>query len=199
MEEKYLVEGYEFDSLEEANEAKRELEAVHYLAQKTRESSPEITCKIYYKLAEQKLFHTPVGTDFMKVLEDYLVQNRVMETVQGDNRAEDAAEKLKKAEMVQEKERKERKAVEQQLKRTKDRLATSLVLNVVLIIAIAVMMYIASTSSNINILNYETALQDKYSSWEQDLRNKEKQLKEREAVIVQKETELKIGTEAEQK
>jgi hypothetical protein len=48
------------------------------------------------------------------------------------------------------------------------------------------MFYISFTSSNPNVLNYERAVQNKYSQWEQEL-------SDREAVIRDKEKELLIN------
>ena len=67
-----------------------------------------------------------------------------------------------------------------------------MILNILLAAAIAVMLYIASTSSNINILNYETALVDKYASWAEELKGRERNLKEREAAV--KELESQFGS-----
>jgi len=197
MAEKYLVEGYEFDSYAEAEEAKRELEAVQYLSQKTRQSSPETVCKIYRKLTELEMFHTPVGLNYVKALENEVMQNHLMEAVEKKQKPEEQAQT--KTAAVTTESTKELRKNREQLSKLRDRLTTSLILNGILIIAIAAMVYIASTSSNLNILNYETALQDKYSSWAEDLKDKEKQLKEREAAIEQKEEELKIRTEMQEK
>lgn len=170
-----------FNYFHTANEAKKELDAVQVLTKKLSGSSPETAYKIYCKLAEQDMFHSAIGIDFMNTLEEYLIQKGVLE---------------KKKEPLKEPENAGMKIMEQ-LKQTKDRLTTSLILNGILILAIAVMIYIASTGSNVHILNYETALQDRYSSWEQELKNKENQLKEREKVIMQKEEALKIRQETE--
>lgn len=170
-----------FNYFQASNEAKKELEAIQILSQKLRTSTPEAAYKIYCKITEQDMFHSPIGMDFMKKLEEYLVLSGVLEV---------------KTKAPKEPEKQGKKVLEQ-LNQTKNRLSTSLILNGILIIAILVMIYIASTSSNINILNYETALQDRYSSWEQDLKNKEKQLKEREAAVARKEAELNIQTETD--
>ena len=39
-------------------------------------------------------------------------------------------------------------------------------------------MYITSTSDNVNVLNYERKLRDKYSAWEIDLNEREQYIKE---------------------
>ena len=56
------------------------------------------------------------------------------------------------------------------------------------------MFVILKTSSNANIINYEVAIQNKYASWqsqlkeqEESIKAKEKELQEREAEIEKKE------------
>lgn len=68
----------------------------------------------------------------------------------------------------------------------KSRFNKSVIINVALVIIIIVMIAITATSSNPNILNYETKLQDKYSSWQEELDRRQK-------VIEQKEKELHIS------
>ena len=55
MAEKYVVEGYEFDTLEEANQAKVEMDAVKYMSQKTAGAAPEVALKIYRKIVDNNL------------------------------------------------------------------------------------------------------------------------------------------------
>lgn len=189
MAEKYLVGGYEFETLDEAREARMELAAVQYFTNKTRGSSPETTCKLYQKMVEQKMFHTPVGNAFVKELGDYLVQHRFLEPPEGQSEETDAEK---------EKEKLYKKALEE-LERTKARLTTSRIISIILAAGIAVMVYIASTSSSINILNYETALQDRYSAWEQELKEKESRIKEREAAVREREAQLDATPETQNK
>ncbi len=184
MAKKNLVKGYGFDISGEAKEAKRELEAVLYLTDKIQKSSPEAACKIYQKIVEQEMFHTSVGRDFVTALGAFLVQNHFIE--------EPLTKEAKQQDSGNEEAEQLCKSLEQRLLRTKKRLNTSVILNILLAAAIAVMLYIASTSSNINILNYETALVDKYASWAEELKGRERNLKEREAAV--KELESQFGS-----
>ena len=52
----------------------------------------------------------------------------------------------------------------------------TLTLCIVFMIAIVCMFFITSTSNNINILNYENQIIDKYSQWEQELSDREQEL-----------------------
>ena len=252
MAEKYLVEGYEFDNIEDANEAKKELEAVKYMSRRTDGCSVQEAYLIYNKIVEGNLFKTAIGFDYLRALEEFLMENGMFDVpqVEEDNYSKSSydseneaasllynqpeeekespkeikkkekeakkAERLAKKEAQKEEkkakleERKAKKAankakevvteeiklpdmiaeqpkeikpeqiieLEKKLKSSQDKLKTSILFNVILAIGIAVMMYIASTSSNVNILNYETALQDKYSSWAEELKQKEETLKE---------------------
>ena len=50
----------------------------------------------------------------------------------------------------------------------------------ILAISVITMMFLASTADNVNILNYENKLLDKYSAWEQELEEREAAVKELE-------------------
>lgn len=200
MNEKYIVEGYEFDTLEDANVAKKELEAVKFMSKKTNGCSPEAAYKIYTKIIDAQMFKTAIGYDYLRALEEYLIVNGMFNVPSFDmeeiNNYHKEAEQLEKENETQSEEvadnppvkkakKKKEKKVEEQLKSARDWLKTSLIFNVLLIIGMAVMIYIASTSQNVNILNYETALQDKYASWAKELKEKEELLKEREKALEQ--------------
>lgn len=220
MAEKYLVEGYEFDTLEEATIAKKEIQAVKYLSQKTSRTTPQEVYKIYNKIVEDDLFKTEIGLDYLRALEEYLMQSGLFEVKEeaqpevspfdvsteeaesvsqevfepdvSEAKATDSSksDKKKKEKKPKEKKLKSDVPLDGQVKVMKDKLTFSLILNAVLIIAVLAMMYIASTSSNVNILNYETAIQDKYSSWAEELKTKETQIKEREKAVTEAEKKV---------
>ena len=57
---------------------------------------------------------------------------------------------------------------------------TSMIVNAMLVAVIVVMFYIAYTSDNPNILNYENNLVNKYAQWEQELSERENAIREKE-------------------
>ena len=59
-----------------------------------------------------------------------------------------------------------------------------------LVIVIIALFVITGTSKNPNIINYENALIDKYSSWESELNQKEKDLRVKEKEIKDRESAL---------
>lgn len=239
MAEKYVVEGYEFDTLEEANQAKVEMDAVKYMSQKTAGAAPEVALKIYRKIVDNNLFHTEIGMDYLRALEEYLIEFGMFDvgsTVDAKRAAQEAYEKKameapvkeppldvepsilvgpddtnlvnstpedegsleEKKDVRTKKGRKEKSAKKKSAKKKEKAVSTSgeesisdqskwkqigtlsLFFNILLVLVIGCMIAINATSSNINILNYETKLQDKYSGWADELAGKETQLRERE-------------------
>ena len=65
----------------------------------------------------------------------------------------------------------------------KMRFRASFAINVILLLIVIGMFAVTATSGNINIINYENELIEKYESWEQKLEEKEEKLKEREAAV----------------
>ena len=63
---------------------------------------------------------------------------------------------------------------------TRKGMIISVIINVMLTAAVIAMFYIAMTSDNPNILNYENNLQNKYAQWEQELTERENVLREKE-------------------
>lgn len=174
--ERYVIQGYEFASKEEAMEAKKEVAAVTVLSKKVEAGTPKDALKIYERLLKQQLFHTPIGIDYLKNLKQYLVDNKVIldTTTEGLNR---------KIEQLTADLEHEQKKSKQQIARLKELLNSSLLFSLVLAIIIVVMIVISSTSDNPTILNYEQKVQDRYAGWEQELASKEAALKELERSI----------------
>jgi hypothetical protein len=180
MAERYIVQGYEFSSKEEALEGKKELAAVKVLSEKVEKGTLENALDIYEKLLEQKLFHTQVGIDYLKSLKQYLADNDVIRdtTLDGLNR---------KVDQLTEELASEKKQFQKKTSRLKELLYSSLILNLILIIVVAVMIFISSTSNNATILNYENEMQDRYAGWEAELESREAALNEREQSIAAQE------------
>lgn len=171
MAERYLIQGYEFSTKEEALEGKKELAAVKYLSEKVKEGSLKDALEIYEKIVKQNMFHTQIGIDYLKGLKTYLADNDVI----SDTTSEGFTRKIDRltSQLAEEKSTNQKKFA-----RMKELLYSSAIFNIVLIVVLIVFIIISSTSNNINILNYESKLQDKYAGWEQELQSKEAALKE---------------------
>ena len=75
-------------------------------------------------------------------------------------------------------------------KREKTRFLFSVILNVLLVMAVAAMFSIALRSNNPNILYYERAITNRYAAWEQELTDRERVVRQKEAeLLTEPETE----------
>ncbi len=68
----YRVKDYKFETEQEAKEAQSELRAVDYLRTKINMDEPEAALEIFKQLLDQDIFHTIVGYDFLKSLQNFL-------------------------------------------------------------------------------------------------------------------------------
>ena len=69
----YNVDGFLFEDEPTAELAKKEMEGIRYIKERTALDNPEVVLKLYNKLLEQKLFVTPVGVRFMLELQNVLL------------------------------------------------------------------------------------------------------------------------------
>ena len=55
---------------------------------------------------------------------------------------------------------------------------------VIILVLIGVMFYISTTGSTPTVLNYEKALQNRYATWEQELEQRESEIREKEKELL---------------
>lgn len=188
LQETYEAGGFVFRTKKEAELAQREIEGTKYLRQKLDMENPNAVFSIYQNLIEQDLFETPVGYCFLKELRDYLlmipaISNEEVLAIPIRYPQTEEEEKKQKKEQKKEEQRKERQREKEKAKNKKEqkkegknykgRCQFFMVTSLILLISVVSMMLLAATSDNVNILNYENKLIDKYSSWEQELEERE--------------------------
>ena len=167
-----MVEGYLFMNEGDAELARQEKKKIEYLKQHINYSSTESVLRIYKKAIAERIFKTPVGHDLQsgQIAEEevppvvlFTTYNMRMRQSYSPARQRVKAEEEKKAHWP----------------------VISLIANLILVLAIIAMFTITLKSDNPNILNYEKNLVNRYAAWEQELR-------EREQVVREKEKELNI-------
>ena len=201
LQETYEAGGFVFRTKKEAELAQREIEGTKYLRQKLDMENPNAVFSIYQNLIEQDLFETPVGYCFLKELRDYLlmipaISNEEFLAIPIRYPQTEEEEKKQKKEQKKEEQRKERQREKEKAKNKKEqkkegknykgRCQFFMVTSLILLISVVSMMLLAATSDNVNILNYENKLIDKYSSWEQELEEREQAVKEQEQALEEK-------------
>lgn len=201
LQETYEAGGFVFRTKKEAELVQREIEGTKYLRQKLDMENPNAVFSIYQNLIEQDLFETPVGYCFLKELRDYLlmipaISNEEVLAIPIRYPQTEEEEKKQKKEQKKEEQRKERQREKEKAKNKKEqkkegqnykgRCQFFMVTSLILLISVVSMMLLAATSDNVNILNYENKLIDKYSSWEQELEEREQAVKEQEQALEEK-------------
>ena len=201
LQETYEAGGFVFRTKKEAELAQREIEGTKYLRQKLDMENPNAVFSIYQNLIEQDLFETPVGYCFLKELRDYLlmipaISNEEVLAIPIRYPQTEEEEKKQKKEQKKEEQRKEQQREKEKAKNKKEqkkegknykgRCQFFMVTSLILLISVVSMMLLAATSDNVNILNYENKLIDKYSSWEQELEEREQAVKEQEQALEEK-------------
>lgn len=179
------VGGYRFFTEKDAQLARAEEKKIEYLEAGIDYSSPESIRFVYEKTIHERLFKTPVGIRYLEKMRDYLLSRPEIDPAD----VVDIPLYITFDGGVREHTNPARERVTPSKKRDRDkeksRFIISVILNILLVCAIIAMFYISFSSDQPNIVNYERAIQDKYSSWEQELT-------EREQIIREKEKELKL-------
>ncbi len=176
-----IVEGYAFFNDQDAVLAETERKKVEYLRTHLNTSDPEKVLAVYSKAVSDRMFKTPVGIDFLRQMQSYLTEQcdytpkdvpPIPLYVEYDRTFKDR-EAVDHRKIAPKKEKKE----------TKEKVPfifISVILNIALIAAVIAMFVITINSEQPNILNYETALQNRYSQWEQELTEKDRLLRQKE-------------------
>lgn len=180
--------GFCFLNGDDAKLAEKERKQIDFIESKMDYTNHEKVLSIYSKLIEEQTFKTPNGTIYLKYLQNFLLNKT------GIDRArvyaipvyEPCDKTYKETESVIKKRAQEVKKKEE-AKRA-DKYKISVIINILLGICILIMFWVATASDVPNILNYKRALEDKYATWEEEL-------DEREAIVRQKEKELRLTEE----
>lgn len=189
---KIIVDGYEFSNANDASLAETEHKKVEYLRTHMNTNEPEKVLNVYKKAIAEGIFKTPIGLNFLREIQVFLTGTcdysddevpAIPVSVQYKPQLRSAGTNTK-AKIDSGKKEKEKVSP----------IFISVILNVFLVIAVIAMFVITLNSENPNILNYETAINNKYAYWaeqlgeqESNLREKEKELKIREIELEEKE------------
>lgn len=178
-----IVDGFLLYTEKDAALAAQEQKKIEYLEAKMDYRNPKNILTVYTKIIKERIFKTPVGMTYLKQLQAFLMKQPGIKKedilpiplyVTFDTEIREQTNPAKKRIVPSKKKQKKSMA-----------LPISIILNIGLCIAVIAMFVIALNSSQPNILNYEKNLVNHYSTWEQELT-------EREQVVREKELELKL-------
>lgn len=185
----YEAEGLLFETEEEAKKAKSEAEGIQYLKEKTSVEDPDKVLNLYNNLLDKKLFRTEVGLKYLFELQTYLnsipyIKSEDIKPIPtrkvayGTDSFKDDVQKtektIKQAKSV-------KKANPKEISRWKRRCAFLGLIAAVLLASVIGMFVVALTSKDAQErLDFENSIIDKYSSWEQDLQEREQKLQQKQ-------------------
>lgn len=178
-EERLVVDGYLYGNDMDVKLARDEKKKIEYLETKLNYEDIQTTLKIYDKAVKDKIFKTPVGFEFLKKMRYEMVKRGMPEeNIQAiplylvfSKEAD-----VRPVRVFQVKERADG---------SKEALRLSLWANIALVILVIGMFLITLFGDNTNIINYKYKIENEYSIWQQEL-------EEREAIIREKEAELRL-------
>ena len=178
-EEHFMVDGYLYGNEEDVKLAREEKKTAEYLETKINYDDLQTTLKIYNKAIKDKIFKTPAGLEYLKRMRNEMIRRGMPE----DNisgiplyKVFSKEEDNKTVRIFQ---------VKQSDDGTKEMLRFSLWANIAFVLIIVGMFIISLTGENVTIMNYRYKIENEYSIWQQEL-------EEREAVVRQKEAELRL-------
>lgn len=173
----FIVGGYDFLSELDAQKASLDLSKIKVLEERVKASRPKDIKAVYEKAIENKIFKSPIGWEYLARLRDRLYASGFSEEelipipIPVSLTRHSAFENLS----VQQRIRPVTKNNKAEFKRL-----FPYILNIFLLIIVIAMFIIASTSDSDNILNYKRNVTNRFSSWEQDLTQREKVIREKE-------------------
>ena len=189
QERNYIVDGFVFHSRRDAQRAQKEYDGVRYLQAKTdNEIDPEKLLQVYNRLIDQKMFETPIGTCYMKHLQDqireapYIMEEAIF-PLEGSTNKNVVPPEKPSAPAPKRNKKHEKKQLDDAAKgagRGRAAFTLSAVLNVILVIIVVGMFMLAKTINSPTILNYENEIINKYESWQQELEQREEAVKKAE-------------------
>lgn len=190
----YKVGKFEFGTLDEANEAQKEYQAIEYITKQLDLNNLSAVKSVYDQLQKQNMFHTSIGLAFMKKMEAQIAKlenasaendfplhtnSNVVKNAKTKTRSESRANAEAKP-----------KKIERELKKYKTLTSIFRITTIALLLMVIGMFFVASTINSPNILNYKEQITNEYASWAQELADKEASLNKRENELKEREQKL---------
>ncbi|SFQ06278.1 hypothetical protein SAMN02910358_00574 [Lachnospiraceae bacterium XBB1006] len=201
-EKNYVVDGYVFETQRQAEQARREVEGIKYTKETLNMNEPEAVLNVYNRILRDKIFTTPIGYAFLRELQEYLIASPaivnseihpidfspVVEQVKWDDKESMRINKKRSVENYKAGQRELRQ--KQRLRKQEEtargvaqyrkKFRLSLVMNLLLVMAIAAMFLMVHFSDVPTIVDYENKLIDRYEEWDRQLTEREQKIEEYE-------------------
>lgn len=181
--EELTVGGYVFASHEDAELARNEIKKISYIETKMDMANMNTVLSIYNKALENDTFQTPIGMEFMHGMYSMLVDSGFDKHELEPYPLHTTFKRLDLSNASPMRKFVAKKTNENSLK---VKYRNSVLINLLLAVLIIALLVIVYNGPNMNAINYKAAVTNQYASWEQNL-------KEREQAVKDKERELNIN------
>ena len=186
LSEKRIVEGFVFENEEEYQLALKDAELFDILWNKIKKSDRNVATELYDTLLTSDKIKTVVGMYNVKMLQNYLIQNgyvsesEITPIVGFVGRKVSTTDAMKSYEYSKRMKYMVNQKMNDKLEKYKATVATLKVVVLILAVVIAVMFVVQANGGTANYASAKEAVIDEYSEWEQDLNDREKEVKEKE-------------------
>lgn len=201
-----IVSGFYFEDDNALQEAKKELEAVNYIKSQINMDHPQMVLHAYKQMIQQQIFHTVVGYEFLKNMQNFLyatpeIEGRDVpqipamtiagvsrENMQGTDSVEQETKKPKKS--GGQTSRGKKPSLDKQLNVYRKRFEVMSIIAGILLVMVIAMFAITMTSDSPTIVNYREKIVDSYAAWEEELNQREVEVTKREQAVTEREEAL---------
>lgn len=174
--DQYTVNGFLFGDKADVEIANQELSAIQFIEKKISGQSVETVLAVYQAALEKKMFRTPVGYCYLRDLQKRMIKGGVdkerippISLYQVYNDAYKVQERPRRITQTKKETNPDRRLMR-----------NSIWANIIMFFIILVLFIITLTGENANVLNYRNVITNEYSSWEEELTNREQAVREKE-------------------
>ena len=171
-----VVGGSRFGTVADAETARLELKKIANVQKHLDYNKPQDVLMVYNKAIDNKVFLTPVGMSYLQKMQTQLAKSGVpKEKIRPIPLYTTFSNKSENNSSI-------RRSIESRTPKAEFRgqFYTSVVINILLVLALTAMIVLSIRSDVPTIMNYRTAVVNEYSEWEQELQEREKAVREAE-------------------
>ena len=177
-----MVGGFLFQSSEDAEKARVDLQKIDFLHGRFAQAKLRDRQAIYEKAIENHIFRTVIGWDYLSSLRRQLIEGGIADEELSPIPVDVIFVRTTSAENYVPRQR--IRPTEVKPKRDIHYMTIlSVAINVLLAVMVVVMFLIAYYSDTDNILNYKENVTDRYATWQQELTERERAVRERERAL----------------
>lgn len=177
VENSWIVRGFQFENAEDAQLARQEQLNIETLKNRIDLTNEENMIALYCKLAEKRVFKTPVGFQFLGEFREFLTEDLKMEEEKLPAIYVPLGRGLPRVQQEQ------LEFLQNESRQFDIRKRKYLITIGILIFIVAAMFVITLLNPNVGYINTENKILNRYASWEEDLTRREAQIREREAEL----------------